>query len=102
MKSIITTILNITGLLIYAGLTFAFGYFYGIQARHYPDPFKTVTEQMKSIQRQVGCVKIDGEIGTETTPLVNAKVNAEKETEERNLFNQYAIETMERMSKEKK
>ena len=31
---------------------------------------RTITEQMKSIQRQVGCKIIDGEIGTETTPLV--------------------------------
>lgn len=57
---------------------------------------RTVTEQMMSIQRQVGCKLIDGEIGTETMPLINAAVRAEKKRE---LMNQYAIESFERMAK---
>ena len=56
---------------------------------------RTVTEQMKAIQRQVGCKKIDGEIGTETMPLVNTQVRAEKKRE---LMNQYAVESFERMA----
>lgn len=72
--------------MFYVMLIFSFGYLYGKQARHYPDPFKTVTEQMKSIQQQVGCKKIDAVIGPETTELINAEV----ERENRELFNQYA------------
>ena len=56
---------------------------------------RTITEQMKSIQRQVGCKLIDGEIGPETAPLVNAKVRAEKK---RAICNQYATAMFERMA----
>ena len=78
-------------------LIFGFGYLCGSgkQARHYPAPFKTVTKQMKSIQQQVGCKKIDAVIGPETTLLVNAKIKEE----ERELCNKYAIESMNRMAK---
>jgi len=105
--------------LIIAG-SFWFGYLFCLYAHQYPDPFverhiatqraaiaalqnRTITEQMMSIQRQVGCELIDGEIGTETTPLVNAVVRAEKkakkEQEERELCNKYAIESFDRMAK---
>ncbi len=50
----------------------------------------SVTDQMKAIQVRVGCVKIDGKIGTETTPLVNAAVKREQ----KELFNRYAAKYM--------
>ena len=93
-------ILNIAGFLLYAVVWFFIGWFAyqcSQPARHYPDPFKTVTKQMKSIQQQVGCKEIDAVIGPETTRLVNAKVKQE----ERELCNKYAIEAMERMAKGK-
>jgi len=49
-------------------------------------PLPAITEQLKNIQRQVGCKKIDAVIGPETTALINAEVEKEK----RELFNQYA------------
>lgn len=77
----------ITAILLGVG---AFGYICGSQARRYSDPFKTdkplVIEQMMSIQQQVGCKLIDGEIGPETKRLVNAKTKEE----EPELFNKYA------------
>jgi hypothetical protein len=66
-----------------------------------PKPRPTITEQMKSIQIQVGCKLIDGEIGPETKPLVNAAVAREKaeaekaaKTAERQKFNKYATKYM--------
>lgn len=46
----------------------------------------TITKQVKSIQRQVGCTKIDAIIGPETTKLINIAIKRE----ERERFNEYA------------
>lgn len=89
------TISKIIYLAVLTGVSIAFGYVLAQQAHKYPDPFKTVTEQMKSIQQQVGCELIDADPGPETRRLVNAKVKEEK----RELCNQYAIESFARMSK---
>ena len=54
-----------------------FGYEAGLIAHKYTEPFtpkkKLVIEQLIDIQEQVGCKRIDGEIGPETTRLVNAQ-----------------------------
>lgn len=50
-------------------------------ALNFPEPFepkKLVIEQLIDIQKQVGCKRIDGEIGPETTLLVNACTASEK------------------------
>jgi len=49
-----------------------------------------IIDKVKELQALVGCEKIDAKIGPETTRLVNAAV----ETEERELFNQYAARYM--------
>lgn len=55
-------------------------YFIGWLAHDYkqvPVP-KTVEARMKQIQTELGCKTIDGLVGAETTPLLNAKVRQEK------------------------
>ena len=49
-------------------------------------------ERIKALQRQVGCVKIDGEIGGETKLMINRAVEKEKLAAEKELFNSYANE----------
>jgi len=56
---------------------------------------RMITEQMISIQRQLGCKILDGKVGPEMTPLVNAKVDEEKPE----YLNKCAIKIMERMAK---
>ncbi len=53
-----------------------------------PRPQQSITEQLKSLQRQVGCIKIDAEIGPETTLLVNEAVKQERWE----LFNNFAAQ----------
>lgn len=61
-----------------------------IQKQQYIPPYQTFREQVKTLQQRVGCSKIDGVIGPETTRLVNQAVKAE----EPNLFNEYAEKYM--------
>lgn len=56
---------------------------------------RPIREQMMSIQRQLGLKKIDGKIGPETTPAVNAAVKEE----EKELCNQFAVECFEGKTK---
>ena len=44
-----------------------------LAARVFDFENQTVREQVMRIQRQVGCKKVDGIIGTESTPLINAQ-----------------------------
>lgn len=56
---------------------------------------RTVTERMIEIQRELGCKILDGKVGPETTPLLNAKVDEEKPE----YCTEQAIKSMARMSK---
>lgn len=53
-------------------------------------PYQTAREQLMALQGRVGCSKVDGVIGPETTMLVNQAVK----DEERDLFDSFAEKFM--------
>lgn len=53
-------------------------------------PYQTAREQLMALQGRVGCSKVDGVIGPETTTLVNQAVK----DEERDLFDSFAEKFM--------
>ena len=79
MKTILKTTLKALGWL---GICLSCGYLGWLV----PRPQANITEQLKSLQQQVGCTKVDAVIGPETTRLVNAAVKQEQWE----LFNSYA------------
>ena len=102
-----------TNITLIIAVSFWFGYWLSSQAR--PDETaerhiaaqqkyiaelknRTVTEQMISIQKQVGCKILDGKAGPEMTPLVNAKVDEEKPE----YMNKCAMESLRLMAGDKK
>lgn len=80
MKALVKSLLLIAGFFVFLFLA---GFIGWLIRDCQPPP--SVTEQMKSIQRQTGCVKIDAEIGPETKRQVNAAVEHEK----RKRFNEF-------------
>jgi len=94
------TLINIIGWLFLSSALLSLGFLVGWVVRvslYANTPKPTVRDQMMSIQRQVGCVKIDAEIGPETTRKVNARV----QEEERQICNQFAVECIkEALAKE--
>ena len=79
MKTLLKTTLKALGWL---GICLSCGYLGWLV----PKPQPTITKQLKALQRQVGCKKIDAVIGSETTLLINQAVKQEQWE----LFNSYA------------
>lgn len=74
-----------------------FAYAFGRYGEKASRPEPTVTEQIKAIQKRVGCVHPSPRIGPETKRLVNAAIEREKaeaEEVEKQKFNKYAKKYM--------
>jgi len=82
--------IQLLGMVFLIGITFWFGWECGKLAKRYPEPFtpkkKLVIERVMDIQREVGCVKIDGEIGPES----KTKINKQTKLDEPEYFNKLA------------
>jgi len=90
MKRFIRDLIGLAGFCIVIALAGFIGWAW---RDHRPKPARPSTriiDQVKNIQRQVGCSKVDGIIGPETTYLVNITVK----NEQQKFFNEYAARYM--------